>query len=152
MKKLVILLLIFSSFVSHTKAEKEPNLLTKENLWATIKELDIVYPEIVFAQAILESGHFQSQNCKSSNNLFGMMMPNVRETVAIGKNKRGFAIYETWVHSVQDYALYQSYTMRRKKMTRSQYLTFIDKKYSESSGYAKKLKQIIKRHEDILSI
>lgn len=152
MKKLVILLLVFSSFVSHTKAEKDLDVLTKENLWLTIKQMDILYPEIVFAQAILESGHFQSRNCKNNNNLFGMMMPNVRETVAIGKNKTGYAIYETWTHSVQDYALYQSYTMRRKRMSRSEYLMFIDKKYSESTGYAKKIKQIIKRHEDIISI
>jgi len=152
MKKLVILLLVFSSFVSHTKAEKDSDVLTKENLWLTIKQMDILYPEIVFAQAILESGHFQSRNCKNNNNLFGMMMPNLRETVAIGKNKTGYAIYETWTQSVQDYALYQSYTMRRKRMSRSEYLMFIDKKYSESRGYAKKIKQIIKRHEDIISI
>ena len=152
MKKLIILLLIFSSFLSHTKAEKDSSLLTKENLWLTIKEMDIVYPEIAFAQAILETGHFQSQNCKEANNLFGMMMPNVRETVAIKKNSRGFAVYETWVQSVQDYQLYQSYMMKKKKMTRSQYLNFIDKKYSESRGYAKLLKKIIQRHKNILSI
>ena len=113
--------------------------------------MDIEHPDIVFAQAILETGHFKSNNCKEANNLFGMMMPNVRETVAIGKNERGFAVYETWMHSVQDYALYQSYMMRKKKMTRSQYLSFIDRKYSESRGYAKKLKSIIQRHKDILS-
>ena len=125
--------------------------MTKENLWLTIKAMDIEYPEIVFAQAILETGHFKSTNCKEANNLFGMMMPNVRETVAIGKNDRGFAVYETWMHSVQDYALYQSYMMRKRKMTRSQYLSFIDRKYSESRGYAKKLKSIIQRHKNILS-
>jgi flagellum-specific peptidoglycan hydrolase FlgJ len=114
--------------------------------------MEIKYPEIVFAQAILETGHFKSSNLKSSNNLFGMMMPNVRETVAIKKNERGFAVYETWMHSVQDYKLYQDYTMRKKNMTRSQYLSFIDRKYSESRGYAKKLRSIIQRHQDILSI
>ena len=78
-------------------------------------------------------------------------MPNVRETVAIGKNSKGFAVYETWMHSVQDYALYQEFMMRKKKMTRSQYLSFIDRKYSESRGYSRKLRDIIKRHKDILS-
>ena len=152
MKKLIILLLVFSSFISHTKAKNDLGLLTKENLWLTIKAMDIMYPEIAFAQAILETGHFKSQNCKEANNLFGMMMPNVRETVAIKKNSRGFAVYETWVQSVQDYQLYQSYMMKKKKMTRSQYLNFIDKKYSESRGYAKLLKKIIQRHKNILSI
>ena len=151
MKKLIILLLAFYSFMPHMKAKDNLSELTKENLWSIIKSMDIMYPEIVFAQAILETGHFQSQNCKEANNLFGMMMPNVRETVAVGKNKRGFAVYETWVQSVQDYALYQSYTMRKKKMTESQYLNFIDKKYSESRGYAKLLKKIIQRHKNILS-
>jgi uncharacterized FlgJ-related protein len=134
MKKLIILLLVLSSFIPHTKAKNDLGMLTKEN------------------QAILETGHFKSNNCKEANNLFGMMMPNVRETVAIEKNKRGFAVYETWIHSVQDYALYQAHMMRNRKMTRSQYLSFIDRKYSESRGYAKKLKMIIQRHKDILSI
>lgn len=152
MKKLIVLSIILMSFISHSKPSRELDYLTKENLWLTIKAMDIEYPEIAFAQAILETGHFKSNNCKEANNLFGMMMPNVRETVAIGKNERGFAVYETWMHSVQDYALYQSYMMRNKKMTRSQYLSFIDRKYSESRGYAKKLKNIIERHKDILSI
>ena len=152
MKKLIVLSIILMSFISHSKPNRELEYLTKENLWLTIKAMDIEYPEIAFAQAILETGHFKSENCKTSNNLFGMMMPNVRETVAIGKNERGFAVYETWMHSVQDYALYQSYMMRKKKMTRSQYLSFIDRKYSESRGYAKKLKSIIQQHKNILSI
>ena len=152
MKKLIILLLVFSSFISHTKAKNNLGILTKENLWLTIKAMDIMYPEIAFAQAILETGHFKSNNCKEANNLFGMMMPNVRETVAIGKNQRGFAVYETWIHSVQDYALYQDFMMRKRKMTKSQYLNFIDRKYSESKGYARKLREIIQRHKNILSI
>ena len=152
MKKLIILLLVLSSFISHTKAKNDLGLLTKENLWLTIKAMDIMYPEIAFAQAILETGHFKSNNCKEANNLFGMMMPNVRETVAIGKNQRGFAVYETWIHSVQDYALYQDFMMRKRKMTKSQYLNFIDRKYSESKGYARKLREIIQRHKNILSI
>ena len=152
MKKLIILLLVFSSFIPHTKAKNNLGILTKENLWLTIKAMDIMYPEIAFAQAILETGHFKSNNCKEANNLFGMMMPNVRETVAIGKNQRGFAVYETWIHSVQDYALYQEFMMRKRKMTKSQYLNFIDRKYSESKGYARKLREIIQRHKNILSI
>lgn len=152
MKKLIILLLVLSSFIPHTKAKNNLGILTKENLWLTIKAMDIMYPEIAFAQAILETGHFKSNNCKEANNLFGMMMPNVRETVAIGKNQRGFAVYETWIHSVQDYALYQEFMMRKRKMTKSQYLNFIDRKYSESKGYARKLREIIQRHKNILSI
>ncbi len=152
MKKLIILLLVFLSFMPHTRAKSDLSLLTKENLWLTIKAMDIMYPEIAFAQAILETGHFKSNNCKEANNLFGMMMPNVRETVAIRKNNRGFAVYETWMHSVQDYALYQEFMMRKRKMTRSQYLNFIDRKYSESRGYATKLRDIIQKHKDILSI
>ena len=152
MKKLIVLSIILMSFISHSKPNRELEYLTKENLWLTIKAMDIEHPDIVFAQAILETGHFKSNNCKEANNLFGMMMPNVRETVAIGKNERGFAVYETWMHSVQDYALYQEFMMRKRKMTRSQYLNFIDRKYSESRGYAKKLRDIIKRHQDILSI
>lgn len=34
--------------------------------------LDVKYPEIVYAQAILETGHFTSKVCKEYNNLFGL--------------------------------------------------------------------------------
>ena len=37
-----------------------------------MKELNIKYPHIVYAQSLIETGHFDSKIFKENNNLFGM--------------------------------------------------------------------------------
>ena len=128
---------------------KEERSLTKENLWTVINEMDIKYPDLVFAQAVLETGHFKSANCKVNNNLFGMKLPRVRETVAT-KGTKGYARYVDWVQSVYDYKLFQDYMFSKKNYTRAQYMSMLDKRYCESRGYTGKLKTIIKNHNTIL--
>ena len=64
--------------------------LSKENLWVEIKECNIKFPEIVFAQALLESGELKSTVTKLNNNLFGMKYPYKRNTTAVGVRK-GYA-------------------------------------------------------------
>lgn len=67
-----------------TKEEQEIIVLTQESalheivtspekdLIHILNILDIKYPDIVYAQAILETGHFTSKVCKEYNNLFGL--------------------------------------------------------------------------------
>jgi flagellum-specific peptidoglycan hydrolase FlgJ len=77
-----------------------------QNLQQEIVKQGIKYPDIVMAQAKIESGHFSSPIFKENNNLFGMKLPESRKTTAIGKN-RGHAKYNTWQDSVKDYKLWQ---------------------------------------------
>ena len=49
--------------------------ITKENLYEQIMKYGIKFPDVVFAQAVLESGQFTSKLFKSANNLFGMKIP-----------------------------------------------------------------------------
>ena len=79
--------------------------VTYENLYAEIIKKEIKFPKIVWAQAILESGHFKSSVFKTNNNLFGMMMPRKRKTVALS-SPSVYAKYESWQASVYDYKLY----------------------------------------------
>lgn len=60
---------------------------------------------MIFAQAAHETGNFTSDIFKENNNLFGMKMPRVRKTTAIGEN-RGHAVYKSVEDSVKDYWLY----------------------------------------------
>jgi uncharacterized FlgJ-related protein len=143
MKKLITfsLLIFMSIFLSFTP---KPEGLNYESLWSELKANDVQYPEIVFAQAVLESGHFKSIVCRNNNNLFGMKYPKVRETMATGSN-RGYAIFPDWKASVQDYKLWQDRFLKRRNITNSnEYLIHLDKMYSETSGYSKMLKKIIK--------
>ena len=101
MKKILILIVlsIFNfSFVS------QKTKLTPLELYNEILEQELEYPDVVFAQAILESGAFSSKVYKNNNNLFGMRMPNKRITLAVGQ-KYGYAVYEYWQESVADYAI-----------------------------------------------
>ena len=59
------------------------------------------------AQAAHETGNFESAIFKENNNLFGMKLPAVRKTTAIGQNK-GHAIYKTISDSIQDIQIYRN--------------------------------------------
>lgn len=135
---------------SITPPEQEDRPLTKENLWLTIKELDIKYPHIAFAQALLESGDLKSRLVQLNNNLFGMRYPSKRETVAIG-TKKGYANYNNWIESVQDYKLYQDFTIKRKNISNStQYINHLDKTYAEVDDYSKRLSRVIRENRLII--
>jgi len=147
MKKLFLtIILTFVLLSSFTKPSED---LTKQKLWEEIKSLNIEHAEIVFAQAILESGHFQSKVFRLNNNLFGMRLPKKRETTALGKNL-GYAKYTNWIDSVKDYALFQQFVMRKKTYNKTEYLSYLDRVYCQSKGYSAKLKKIIKDHKNIL--
>lgn len=63
------------------------------------------FPHIVFKQAIMESG-LVSDIALVNHNIFGMRLPRVRATTAIG-SRNGYAVYSSWQSSVDDYALFQ---------------------------------------------
>lgn len=148
MKKILILL----SFVLFSLKGKTQELetLDKTSLWDNIKCMEISHPEIVFAQALLESGNFKSKLCVNYNNIFGMKFPNKRYTLAIGKIKHGYASYESWIQCLCDYMLWQ-HNLKNQEMTTNQYFKYLDKIYCEIPGYSKQLKNIIKRNKDLLN-
>jgi uncharacterized FlgJ-related protein len=138
----LLLMLTLTSF-------NEENEVTYQGLYNEILEQGLEFPDIVFAQAILESGHFNSKVFKENNNLFGMRQASKRLTVSKGK-LNGYAIYDSWQESVEDYYLYQEYSFKKRNFTRSEYLSRLNKSYASTSGYSKKLLSIIKRFKDIL--
>ena len=116
--------------------------VTDSLLYYKIKELGILFPEIVFAQAILESAHFKSNVFKNNNNLFGMRLPRVRKTTAIGK-RRGYAIYDNWMLSVDDYKLWQNSIPKKYLKNKTTYYLYLQKVYCECKYYSSRLKKII---------
>lgn len=144
MKKVTLILgfILLNKSALPTSSNEKPNY---ENVFNSILECDIEFPDIVFAQSVLESGHYKSEIFRANNNMFGMRMPNHRQTVATGKNL-GYAVYLNWKLSVTDYMLWQRNVMKTKKFSRSQYYTYLDKLYA-SEGYSTKLKSIVKRFD-----
>ena len=145
MKNLIFVVLtsLCISFCPEITYEKVD--LTKESVYSAIKSFGIDHPDIVYAQALLETGGFKSRVCKDNNNLFGMKVPRKRPTTAM--NNSGYAKYTHWSESIKDYKLYQDYITRKKKFSRSQYLSILSKRYSETPDYVSRLKRVIKQHK-----
>lgn len=159
MKKLLLLLtLIFlSSYTSKIEAKNyeeiiiEKLILTYSSLFSQITEMGIKFPRVVFTQALLETGHFKSELCVKHNNLFGMKKPSKRETTALGAVRHGYARYESWTKSVEDYLLWQNYVLKNKSIeTESQYLNFIGHRYAQDPNYKRKLLKYIETYKNLM--
>ena len=114
--------------VQNTAKEKnqaENNLpeLTIPNLYKEIIRNGILYPKIVLAQAILETGWFRSSVCRNKHNLFGLTNPRT------GK----YYEFNHWTESVRAY-----YTKVQYKYKGGNYLLWLDE-----IGYAEDPKYII---------
>ncbi len=132
---------------------KQDDQITHEKLYEQILSSGIKFPEVVFAQAVLETGHFKSKLFREANNLFGMKWPKKRETLAIGKKKGNYAVFENWISSVNDYQLWQDYILRNKtEITQKEYLQILDKIYSTNKNYVVSLKKIMLRSQHIFNI
>lgn len=118
------------------------NAFSEESLKTYIDELNIAFPEIVFAQAKLESGNFKGKIFLENHNLFGMKKPSIRSTTAKGE-QYNHAYYDSWKESVLDYALWSCRYLSKVK-TKEQYLEYLANNYAEDSLYVKKLRAIIK--------
>lgn len=95
---------------------------------------EIEHKEIVLAQAILETGWFDSYNCKRRNNLFGLY------------NSRRLKMhsFEHWSVSVKKY---KKWIQRRYKETDKDYYHFLKRiKYAEDPEYISKLKKVVKNN------
>ena len=124
--------------------EKERNKFTEEKFVGLIKELNMKFPHIVYAQARIESGNFKSAVFKQNNNLFGMREARVRVNTAKGTNLN-HAYYDNWKESVYDYAFYQCRYMSNAD-TETEYYQALDASYAEvGSSYSVALKQLIKK-------
>ena len=138
---LFALLLVLMSFT--TRKETESVSLTHVLLYEQINQKNIKFPDIVFAQAVLESGHFKSPLFINQNNLFGMRAPKKRETTAINKGKKEYALYNDWDSSIEDYLLWQEFTLKNKgNLTRSQYFALLSRVYASDKRYVTSLKRV----------
>jgi len=118
---------------------------SKEAVVEELKRLNVKYPHIVLAQALIESGHFQSNIFRANNNLFGMKEAKQRTTTARGTNL-GHAYYDNWKESILDYAIFQSAYLRDLK-TEEQYLSYLGANYAEASNYKVAVQNMVKNEK-----
>jgi len=116
---------------------------TEEKLAILLKKLKIQYPEIVLAQARLETGGYKSRIFRENHNLFGMKEAVRRINTAQG-TQYNHAYYEHWRESVYDYAFYQCRYMGQVR-SREEYFNLLSQSYAEDPMYVTKLKNEIQK-------
>ena len=62
----------------------------------------------IYAQAVHETGNFQSIVFKENKNLFGMRLAKIRDNLATGE-RHFHATYSSWYNSIRDYFKRQKY-------------------------------------------
>lgn len=125
----------------HLIQESEQESFSEENLANMLKELNVRFPHIVMAQAMIESGHFQSNIFRANHNLFGMKQARARCTTAKG-TELNHAYYDNWRESVYDYAFFQSRYLNDLR-TETQYLEYLDRNYAEAENYDKAILKVV---------
>lgn len=119
---------------------KEQDKFTEQKLKDYLTELNVKFPHIVYAQAVLESGNFTSQIFKNNNNLFGMKQAHRRATTNAG-TEMGHAVYHHWRESVLDYALYQCAFLSNIHSEET-YYQYLKENYAEAPQYAARVKNL----------
>ena len=113
-----------------TKSENNLPELTIPNLYKEIIRNGILYPKIVLAQAILETGWFRSSVCRNKHNLFGLTKPRS------GK----YYEFNHWTESVRAY-----YTKVQYKYKGGNYLFWLDEiGYAEDPDYIIAVENLLK--------
>ena len=113
-----------------TKSENHLPELTIPSLYKEIIRNGILYPKIVLAQAILETGWFRSSVCRNKHNLFGLTNPRT------GK----YYEFNHWTESVRAY-----YTKVQYKYKGGNYLLWPDEiGYAEDPNYLVEIISILK--------
>ena len=141
------LIYYFTSEIKYVSEEtrlsiiKEENKFSPDKLKQSLKDLNVKFPHIVYAQAQVETGNFTSKIFKENNNLFGMREATVRPSTNKG-TEHGHAYFETWYDSVLDYALYQAQYLSDIK-TESEYFQYLSQHYAEAGNYVEVLKKVI---------
>lgn len=121
--------------------EAQDSSFSQAKLVQMLKDLNVRFPHIVMAQAMIESGHFQSNIFRTNHNLFGMKQARMRCTTAKGTNL-AHAYYDNWKESVYDYAFFQSRYLHDLK-TEEQYLEYLERNYAEAKNYDLMIKRVI---------
>lgn len=103
--------------------------LNKTNLQFLLNYYNVKHPQIVYNQALLETGNFTSSICKNYNNIFGLYNSKTKE----------FYKFNHWSESILAYKKYIQY----KYIPNNCYYTFLKElPYAEDSLYINKLKYI----------
>lgn len=103
----------------------------EDGLMEALEYYDVKCPEIVYAQAVIESGGFKSALSVYHGNLFGLKY-----------RSGGYMKFKHWSESVKAYRDLVQYKIKENE----DYYRFLDRiGYAEDSLYTKKLKNLVNK-------
>lgn len=111
----------------------EPDFFDKspeEGLLEALNYYGVKHPNIVYAQAVLETGNFKSDLCINDNNLFGLY----------NSRKKRYYTFDHWTESVEAYI---DFIQCKYKPPNDYYQFLKDLPYAEDKEYINKLKRIV---------
>ena len=103
--------------------------LMDSNVYREIVSNNIYHPDIVLAQAKLETGNYKSKACTIYNNLFGLRKPD-----------GSYYKFNSWQESVKAYKDW----VQNKYTPPNDYYDFLDSiRYAEDDSYINKLRDMV---------
>ena len=115
--------------IEHSAAPAFFSQSPEEGLKEALEYYEIQFPEIVYAQALLETGHFSSSVCKNYNNLFGLYNSKIKD----------YYNFEHWSNSVR---AYRDFIQYKYKGDTDYYTFLINLPYATDPNYIRKIKQL----------
>lgn len=107
----------------------------KDGLEEALSYYGLEHKDIVYAQAVLETGHFKSNVCLNYNNLFGLYDSKSKDYYKFNHWTESIVAYKEWVQT--------------KYQPPNNYYTFLEEiNYAEDENYTKLLKEIVKNRKD----
>ena len=128
--------------VEYIVNEKQSDFFSKspqEGLMEALEYYGVKHPQIVYAQAVLETGNFKSDVCLINNNLFGLYN---------SKNKKYYK-FDHWTNSVEAYVSMVQYKYKgdNDKPPNDYYRFLSDIGYAEDPHYINKVKRIVEQND-----
>lgn len=115
----------------------EPEFMSQtpsEGLKTALEYYEIRYPDIVYAQAVLETGHFKSTVCLNYNNLFGLYNSKKKEYYKFNHWSESVVAYKEWI--------------QKKYEPPEDYYSFLYRiHYGSDPKYTHKLKKIVNKNK-----
>lgn len=126
--------------VVHVVNEEQPDFFSKspqEGLIEALEYYEVKHPQIVYAQAVLESNWFKSELCVKGNNLFGLY----------NSKEQKYYTFNHWANSVEAYVRMVQYKYKgEKEEPPNSYYKFLqDIEYAKDVLYISKLKKLVKQ-------
>lgn len=115
--------------IEHCPAPAFFNQSPEEGLVEALEYYEIQFPEIVYAQALLETGHFKSKLCTQYNNLFGLY----------NSRTKSYYKFDNWWDSV---IAYRDKVQYKYKGNTDYYTFLVNLPYATDPNYIRKIKQL----------